>query len=185
MKASQPFLPPSRVLFMACCLSMANHDSTIRLDFLDLWPDFSVMWERMGEPQDVPLTILGAATDAESDRTQGPGPPHWAPGSSPKLSRQGQGIKLSWCGESHGSNLLLMVAAARLGSERAPATLLGRSERAEYIRACGAWATPQDTARVGTCWLIRRLEPICSANTIDYFPSPSLVLKYSILIIDF
>ena len=66
------------------------------------------------------LTILGPAL-AQTQRRPGlgPGPPHWAPGSSSKLSRQGQGIKLSSavagseCGESHGSNLLLMVAAAR------------------------------------------------------------------------
>ena len=51
---------------------MANHDSTIRLDFLDLWPWLSVMWERMGEP----LAILGAATDAgTAGQAVGPGPP--------------------------------------------------------------------------------------------------------------
>ena len=76
--------------------------------------------------------------------------------------------------ECESSNLLLM-AGARLGSELLPATLSSPGE--SRVHSClGGPATTSGYSRAGTCWLIRRLEPICSANTIDYFP-PSLVLK--------
>ena len=102
---------------------MANHDSTIRLDFLDLWPDLG----NVGEDGRAKMCLTcyprsGAGTDAP-----GPGPPGLGTSQLSQLSRQGQGIKLSSavagseCGESHGSNLLLMVAA-RLGSESASNT---------------------------------------------------------------
>ena len=69
------------------------------------------------------------------------------------------------------------MVGTRLGSgERCSQqhwALLGESR----VHSClGAWLATSGYSRAETCWLIRRLEPICSANTIDYFP-PSLVLK--------